>query len=1005
MTPTAHARLRHRSARIAAALSALLLASLLPVPAALGGVPGVTELFFSEYIEGSSNNKALEIYNGTGAAVNLGTNGYNVQMHFNGNPAAGLTINLSGTVADDDVFVLAQSSANLTILSQADQTSGAGWFNGDDAVVLRKGTTVIDVIGQIGFDPGTEWGTGLTSTADNTLRRKTAILSGDANGADVFDPAVEWDGFAQDTFGALGAHPASDVAPVVGLTVPANGAAGVARNANIGILFAEPVAVAADGSWFDITCASSGAHSASASGGPGTFTLDPATDFGVNELCTATVFAAGVTDLDTDDPPDNMAANASFSFTTIDDSVCGDPATFIHDAQGSGAATPLSGSIAIEGIVVGDFQGSGQFGGYFVQEEDADADADPATSEGIFVFNTSFPVSLGDAVRVRGTIGEFSGQTQLSSVTAVLPCSSGNAMPAAADVDFPVAAIADLEAFESMRVSIDQELTVTEVFTLARFGEVALSVAGRLANPTNVVEPGAPALALQDLNNRSRILLDDGNNQQNIDPTFYPQGGLSATNTLRVGDTLPSLAGVLDFRFGVYRVQPPDASVIEFDHENPRPLAPEPVGGNLQVAAFNVLNFFNGDGMGGGFPTPRGANTPAELARQTQKIVSAMIALDADVYAMSELENDAAGELSAIDDLADALNTVAGAGTFDYIDTGIIGTDAIKVGILYKTAVVSPVGAHAILTSAVDPRFVDTLSRPALAQTFEMAGGGGRLTIVANHLKSKGSACPEDIPTPVIDGQQNCNVTRTNAARALVDWAASDPTGSGDRDVLMIGDLNSYAKEDPIVVFEEAGYTNEIARFLGDEAYSFVFQGQSGYLDHALTSATLTSQVTGVSEWHINADEPVALDYNVEFKTSNHVTTLFDPGPYRSSDHDPVLIGIQVADRDAVGLLPPIGNGATAKAGQVLPIQFSLGGDEGLDVLFETPQVFLCAAYPLGSSMNAQSAGASGLSFDPLLERYTFAWKTLKSWADSCRTIEVTFDDGSYIRANVAFTT
>jgi predicted extracellular nuclease len=153
-----------------------------------------TDLFFSEYIEGSSNNKALELYNGTGAPIDLAAGGYNVQMFFNGNPAAGLTINLVGTVANGDVFVLAQSSANATILAQADQTNGAGWFNGDDAVVLRRGDAVIDAIGQAGFDPGTEWGTGLVSTADNTLRRLPAVCAGDVNPSDVFDPAATWEG-------------------------------------------------------------------------------------------------------------------------------------------------------------------------------------------------------------------------------------------------------------------------------------------------------------------------------------------------------------------------------------------------------------------------------------------------------------------------------------------------------------------------------------------------------------------------------------------------------------------------------------------------------------------------------------------------------------------------------------------------------------------------------------------------------------------------------------------
>lgn len=166
-------------------------------------------LFFSEYIEGTSNNKALEIYNGTGSAVDLAAGGYNIQTFFNGSASAGLTINLTGNVASGDVYVVAHSSANATILAQADQTNGAGWYNGNDAVVLRKGTIILDAIGQIGFNPGTEWGTGLTSTANNTLRRKSSICSGDVNANDVFDPAVEWNGYATDTFDGLGTHTAN----------------------------------------------------------------------------------------------------------------------------------------------------------------------------------------------------------------------------------------------------------------------------------------------------------------------------------------------------------------------------------------------------------------------------------------------------------------------------------------------------------------------------------------------------------------------------------------------------------------------------------------------------------------------------------------------------------------------------------------------------------------------------------------------------------------------------
>jgi predicted extracellular nuclease len=696
------------------------------------------------------------------------------------------------------------------------------------------------------------------------------------------------DGLAVDEFSLRPSE--ADTPPSITTTSPLSGATGVPVASNVTITFSEPVGVTAAA--FSIDCANTGAHGAVLSGGPTTYTLDPSIDFGANETCTVTVFAAQVSDQDTNDPPDTMSGDAVFSFTTTSE-VCGAPATFIHEAQGSGLSTPIAGSVrSVEGIVVGDYQGTGQFGGYYVQEEDADADADPATSEGIFVFNTATAVSLGDTVRVRGTVTEFSNLTQLSSATSVLICSTGNAVtPTSATL--PVSSLAFWERYEGMRIRIAQELTVTETFTLGRFGEVVLSVNGRLDNPTNVEEPGAPAIALQNLNDRSRIVLDDGNNQQNIDPTFYPQGGLSASNTLRVGDSLPSVTGVLDQRFGVYRIQPVDTSAIAFTHTNPRPLAPDSVGGNLRVSAFNVLNYFNGNGLGGGFPTARGASSPFEFDRQRDKIISAMTALDAHVIGLMELENDATGS-SAIEDLVAGLNAGTGPGTYAFIDTGVVGTDAIRVGILYQPAVVTPVGDYAILDSTVDPRFIDNLNRPAIAQTFDLVSTGGRFTVVVNHLKSKGSSCDAVGDPDIGDGQGNCNLTRTAAAEALVDWLASDPTGSGDPDVLVIGDLNAYAKEDPIQVFEGAGYVNAIDAFLGDHAYSFVFQGQSGYLDHALASPSLAGQVAGVTEWHVNADEPVVLDYNTEFKTANQVNTFYDDGPYRSSDHDPLLVGLNL---------------------------------------------------------------------------------------------------------------
>ena len=179
-----------------------------------------SELFFSEYVEGSSYNKALEIYNGTGTAVDLGAGNYVVEFYFNGASSPGKTITLSGTVANSDVFVLAHSSADAAIIAQADQTIGGAWFNGDDAIVLRKAGVVIDAIGQVGVDPGSEWGSGLTSTKDNTLRRKASVCQGDTDETDTFDPSLEWDGYAKNTFDGLGTHTVNCPPPQTDNTPP-----------------------------------------------------------------------------------------------------------------------------------------------------------------------------------------------------------------------------------------------------------------------------------------------------------------------------------------------------------------------------------------------------------------------------------------------------------------------------------------------------------------------------------------------------------------------------------------------------------------------------------------------------------------------------------------------------------------------------------------------------------------------------------------------------------------
>ncbi len=682
--------------------------------------------------------------------------------------------------------------------------------------------------------------------------------------------------------------------PFVLQTTPLNNATNVLTDTLITIQFSEPVTVTSN--WFTINCSISGAINASSTpaGPTNIYTLTPAAPFAFGEICSVAVLANQVTN----GAGLNMLTDYRFSFTVGPApafGACGNTAVPIHFIQGSGATTPIFGTtVVVEAVVVGSYQGTGQFNGFFLQERDERVDGDPATSEGIFVFGSALQtVSPGDLVRVRGTAAEFNNLTQVASVTNLAVCASGQSVTPA-QVTLPVSSMMDWEAVEGMLLSFTQELVVTEHYNLARFGELVLSVNDRLWAPTNLVAPGVPALALQDLNNRSRIMLDDGLNVQNPATVIYPDPGLTYTNTLRTGAVVPALTGVLDYRANNYRIQP--VGTVLFENTAVRPQMPDVVSGTVRIASFNVLNYFTTLDTGAPICGPaqnmgcRGANTPFEFERQRAKILNTLLAIDADVVGLIEIENHVADE--ALIDLVAGLNDLAGAGTYAYVNTGVIGTDAIKLAFIYKPATVTPFGSYVILDSSVDPRFLDTKNRPTLIQTFEENSTGERVTVAVSHLKSKGSAC-DDVGDPDVgDGQGNCNLTRLGAAQALADYLATDPTGSGTNRYLVIGDMNSYAMEDPIMALTGVGYTDLLRFFYGDEAYTYVFSGQAGHLDHVLASASLLPMVTGATAWHTNADEPRALDYNTEFKSAQQILEWYSPEPFRASDHDPVIVGL-----------------------------------------------------------------------------------------------------------------
>jgi len=583
----------------------------------------------------------------------------------------------------------------------------------------------------------------------------------------------------------------------------------------------------------------------------------------------------------------------------------------IHRVQSAQSSSPLEGrTVLVAGIVTGDFQANdgdlADLGGFFLQQELPDED--PATSEGIFIEDDGIDgpdVTVGERLLVRGTVAEVGGETRIRAQNIVI---TGRGDLVATDVELPFAAltrnaqdelIPDLENLEGMLVRFPQSLTVTDIFGLERHGEVTVSAAGRLRIYTNGNRPDAEAYARADRQNRlRRLVLDDGRNGRYATPFLYlfPRG--DQANAIRVGDSVTGLVGVLHYGRATgdegaetWRLMP--VRDPAFATTNPQPVLPPPGEKQLRVMGYNADNFFTTLDAGADICGPardancRGARSAAEFDRQLAKTVTLIGLSGAHVVGLSEIENNGAVALEA---LTDALNERGTGAAWRHVDTGNVGSDSIRVAFIYESGRVTAIGQPAILDSSVDPRYLDRRNRPAIAQTFADRRTGGQMTVVVNHLKSKSSSCAADGDPDLDDGQSNCNRTRTAAVAAETDWLATDPTGSHDPDVLVIGDMNAHLREDPLLTFEAAGYANLLLEEHGSDAYSYVFRGQAGSLDHALVSPSLRPQVVRVIEWHVNADEPAAFDYRLP---RGRDASLFDGStPYRASDHDPLIIDL-----------------------------------------------------------------------------------------------------------------
>lgn len=735
-----------------------------------------------------------------------------------------------------------------------------------------------DVVDFVGYGAAIEYEGGGSAPGLSTT---TAAFRAGGGCTDTDDNRADFTAAAPAPRNSASSAHQCEAAPAVSAVAPPGGAADVALNSDVVVTFSEPVGVAAG--WFDITCDLGGPVAATVTGGPTTWTIDPGADFLPDDGCALSVFAAKVTDVDLTDPPDNMAADFTSSFSTRAGQ-CGDGATPIHAIQGAGSASPLTGKArTVEAVVTGVFSG---LGGITLQEDPLEVDANALTSEALFVADPAGLLegaSPGDGVRVTGTVAEQDGMTALTGLTRVLSCGAGT-LPSEASVTLPLGSAADWERYEGMRVSFSQDLTVIENAELGLTGSVTLVAGGRPQAFTQSNEPDAAGFAAYEAAiARRTVVLDDGSAALHPDPIAYPSPGLSASNTLRAGDVITSLTGVVGERGDAYRIQPTQAVAVTA--ANPRPAVVTFGDANIRAAFVSLHNFFTTIPIDPALAL--GANSNDEYGRQRDKLVSLLKDLDCDVIGLSRLENVG---YAALDNLVAALNAATAEGTYARIapSSYLWGQDATSVGLIYRPAALMPIGGPVGTDAGAFVQVPAAVHRMPMAQTFETVPWGERFTVVVNDWHGRGDCPVAGADSDQGDGQACWNAARTGAARDLAAWLATDPMTSRDPDILVLGELNALAAEGPLDALAEAGYIDTVP----SAAYTTVWGGRTGAGDHALVTPGLAEQVAGAAAWAVNADEPSILDYNMEDKTSEQLASLYAPDAYRASDHDPLIVGL-----------------------------------------------------------------------------------------------------------------
>ena len=595
----------------------------------------------------------------------------------------------------------------------------------------------------------------------------------------------------------------------------------------------------------------------------------------------------------------------------------------IAQIQGTGPTSPLTGQLVrTEGVVTAAYP-TGGFAGVFMQTPGSGGPAKSpgGASDGLFVYSSwaAANLQIGDCIRVEGTVSEYvprGSGTSLTQVSDAYATEIADCAPVVATelATFP-AVDEEKEVYEGMLVQPLGTYTITNNYDLNQFGQIGLAVGDEpLYQATEVVRPGADAIAYEAENERKYITLDDGSswnlmsNATARDNFALPY--LSHKTPMRTASQVTFTDPVILEHRHQWNFQPVahvhghEHEAIPVESENDRPDLAPTFDGNLVIGAFNVLNYFDDLGMdeegcryyadrfgrpvAADFCIVRGAWSRQAFADQEAKLVTAINKTGADVLALMEIEaSSQVPDLGHDRDrtmrtLVAALNKAAGTTRWAYVPSPLItppNEDIIRTGFIVNPSTVQLLGASEIL---LDPAFAD--AREPVAQKFKAVRTGKPFVMIANHFKSKGSGADDGT------GQGNANPSREAQAAALAGWAS---TRFADEAVFLAGDFNAYSMETPIQIMESAGFTN-LVREYDATATSYQFGGRLGSLDHVLANDDAVRLVSGAAIWDINGDESIAFQYS---RRNYNLIDYHRPDEFASSDHDPILVGLDTGPR------------------------------------------------------------------------------------------------------------